>query len=65
MMDVEHPRFIVLLRHPNGIWLPLVDEDDNPLGFESEDHARRVAETNSLADAYGALIIDTDDGAEV
>lgn len=64
MPNAEHPRYVVLLRHPNGIWVPL-DDGDAPLGFATEDGAREAAKTNMLADAYGALIVDTDDCVEV
>lgn len=65
MSNIEHPRYIVLLRHPGGMWLPLVDADDTPAGFATEESATEAAKENPLGNAYGALVVDTDDCVEV
>lgn len=56
---MSHKQFIVLIRHPNDIWVPLVDENDIPLQFDSRATAKAAALTNVLIEKCGGVIVNT------
>lgn len=49
--------YFVMLRHPRGFPLPLVEEinefDERICLFDTEDEAKEAAENNMLGEAYG------------
>lgn len=55
---MEKPYF-VMLRHPNGeYFLPLVDDFDESLQFETEIEAKDAANSSSLGSEVGFEIFD-------
>lgn len=61
MKMIEKPYF-VLLDHPNGGIMPLVDKHDNMAMFESETEAMAAAGNSSLGSEFGFEIFELGGG---
>jgi hypothetical protein len=54
--------FFVILNHPNGGVVPLVDEEGEQVAtFDTADDAAEAVQENALGRAYGGKVFDTDE----
>ena len=58
MKDKEQYPFFVMLHHPNGGALVMVDDYDNPALFESKEDAKKAAKSSSLGFSFGYEIFE-------
>lgn len=58
MMKMIENKYIVLLRHPAGFPLLLVDDNDIAIMFDSEKEANKTAKENAFAEAFGYEVVE-------
>ena len=51
-------KYFILLRHPKGFPLPIMNDDDIIMLFDSEEDAEKCAQDNSFAEAFGYEILE-------
>lgn len=58
MKNVEQFPFFVMLHHPNGGALPMVDDNEDVVFYDSKTHAISDAKANPLGGNYGFEIFE-------
>lgn len=46
-------KYFVMLRHPNGFPLPIVDDNENTILYDSRKEANEAGNSTSLGEVYG------------